>query len=99
LGDWKPGLFGKPVLVVGFAPAGEVVLIEESAGFAKFGDDVGIGKTILKHEVNLFTDRRWEMGDSAGAAAVEDVTGGAVEGIDQADFIREYVFVGVRRCR
>jgi hypothetical protein len=88
-GGVAPDLFGEPVLVIGFAPAGEVVLVEVFADVAEPGDDVGIREAVLEHKVDLLADGGREPGDFAGATAVEEEAGWAVKGFDEAGLIRE----------
>ena len=59
------------ILMIGFAPAGEVIFVEAVAGVTKPGDDLGVGDAVLEQEVDLVADGWREFGDFAGAAAVK----------------------------
>ncbi len=48
-----------------------------------------LGGPSRSKEVNLFADGWRETGNFAGATAVEEESGWAVEGFDEASFIRE----------
>ena len=79
---FTPGLIVEPILVIGSAPAGEVMDVDTLAGFAESGDDFGVGDAVLKHGVDLFADGLGQLGDFTGAAAVEEEAGVSNEGVE-----------------
>jgi hypothetical protein len=79
---FTPGLLVKPILVIGSAPAGEVVDVDTLAGFAKGGDDFGVGDAVLEHGVDLFADSLGQLGDFTGAAAMEEEARVSNEGVE-----------------
>jgi len=93
-GGVEPGLFGQPVLVVGFSPAREVVLVEAFAGVTEVGDDGGVREAVEEHEVDLVANGLREAGDFAGTATTEDETGGVVAGFGDSSWERRGKLAG-----
>lgn len=73
--------------MIGFAPAGEVVLVEMFAVVAKPGDDVGVRNAVLEHAVDLLAEGGREVADLSSATAVKQKAERAVEVLDNGLFV------------
>ncbi len=71
VGELDPKLLSQPILMVGFAPAGEVVFVEVLARGAEGGDYIGIGMAIQEEAIDLLTERLREAGDFTFTASVD----------------------------
>src|SRR5579859_8058271 len=68
-------LFGEPIFVATFSPAGKIHAIEVLAAVTEAVDDSWIGNAIQDHGVDLVAERLGEPGDVAIAAPIELVSG------------------------